>query len=208
MVFEQWVAFAIASIIISLAPGPDNIFVLMQSVIYGRTAGFKIISGLCSGLLIHTFLVTIGVSALIRASPSAFLILKIAGAAYLVYLAVLAWKAPAASLEEKTGVTKKPMTFWTWWRRGFIMNLTNPKVIVFFLAFFPQFVSDKYSYPLQMIIMGITFIGATVLVFGACAIFAEMVRRKVSSPEVQRWINRTGATIFVLLAANLVFAVE
>ncbi len=209
MVLHQWFAFALASIVISLAPGPDNIFVLMQSVIYGRAAGFRIISGLCSGLLVHTFLVTVGVSALIKASPTAFFILKVAGALYLTYLAVLAWKAPTVPLEEeKTGTTRSPKTFWAWWRRGFIMNLTNPKVIIFFLAFFPQFVSDKYSYPLQMVIMGITFVGATILVFGACAIFAEMVRQKVSSPRVQQWINRTGSVIFVLLAANLIFAVQ
>ncbi len=206
MEFQSWLAFLGASIVISFAPGPDNIFVLMQSVIYGKKAGLKIISGLCSGLLIHTILVTVGISGLIRASATAFFALKVVGCIYLVYLAYLAWTAPVMILaEEDSGSVRQEMTSFAWWRRGLIMNLTNPKVIIFFLAFFPQFLSDTYNHAVQMIIMGLTFIAATILVFGLVAVFAELVRKLVSTPRVQKIINRTGAIIFVLLAANLFF---
>ncbi len=206
MDFHSWLAFLGASIVISFAPGPDNIFVLMQSVIYGKKAGLKIISGLCSGLLIHTFLVTVGISGLIRASTTAFFALKVVGCIYLVYLAYLAWFAPTMILaEEDSNNVRQEMSSFAWWRRGLIMNLTNPKVIIFFLAFFPQFLSDTRNHAVQMIIMGVTFIAATIFVFGLVAVFAELVRKLVSTPKVQKIINRTGAVIFVLLAANLFF---
>lgn len=114
MDFQTWLSFAGASFILSLAPGPDNIFVLMQSVIYGRSAGLKIVSGLCTGLLVHTLLVAVGVSALIRASETAFFCLKAAGALYLVYLAVMAWKAPSTPMAEEKGEVKDAMSFSKW----------------------------------------------------------------------------------------------
>lgn len=208
MDFQTWLSFAGASFVLSLAPGPDNIFVLMQSVIYGRSAGLKVVLGLCTGLLVHTILVTIGVSAVIRASALAFTGLKIAGALYLLYLAYMAWKAPAVPMEEEKAAQKRAEnnSFLKWWSRGFIMNLTNPKVIIFFLAFFPQFITTGQNTELQMIIMGATFICATIIVFGSIAVFAELVRKHVSSDKVQRAINRTGAVIFALLAASLIFS--
>lgn len=204
MPLDTWLAFFGASLVLALAPGPDNIFVLMQSLIYGKSTGLKIIAGLCTGLLVHTFLVTVGVSAIILASAVAFNALKFAGACYLVYLAFLAWKAPAVPLSEGGGQKaidgKSP---WALWRRGAIMNLTNPKVIIFFLAFFPQFVSLSYSTPVQMIIMGLTFIASTVIVFGSIAFFAEWIRGWIRSEKIQRAINRSGSIIFVGLAVSL-----
>ncbi len=207
MDWQVWLAFAGAALVLSLAPGPDNIFVLMQSVIYGKNSGLKVVSGLCSGLLVHTFLIAVGLSALIRSSQYALLALKCAGAAYLVYLAVMAWKAPAIPLSEEKGLhpVKSENSFGKWWLRGFLMNLTNPKVIIFFLALFPQFISPERNYEIQVIIMGLTFICATIIVFGGVAYFAELVRRKVRSPSVQRAINRTGAGVFVALATSLLF---
>lgn len=207
MDFQTWLSFAGASFILSLAPGPDNIFVLMQSVIYGRSAGLKIVSGLCTGLLVHTLLVAVGVSALIRASETAFFCLKAAGALYLAYLAVMAWKAPSTPMAEEKGEVKEAMSFSKWWSRGFIMNLTNPKVIIFFLAFFPQFLLPGENTEVQILMMGLTFIVATVIVFGAIACFAEFVREKISSARVQQIINRTGAVIFMGLAVSLAFSV-
>lgn len=206
MDFQTWLSFAGASFVLSLAPGPDNIFVLMQSVIYGRSAGLKIISGLCTGLLVHTFLVIVGVSALIRTSETAFFCLKAVGCLYLLYLAVMAWRAPAAPMAEEKGEVKGTMSFRKWWARGFIMNLTNPKVVIFFLAFFPQFLSPGRNAEEQMMLMGLTFIAATIIVFSVVACFAELVREKISSARVQKAINRTGSVIFAALAASLVFA--
>lgn len=206
MPFEMWLAFATAWFVLSLAPGPDNIFVLMQSVIYGKRDGLWVVVGLCMGLTVHIILVSVGVSALIRASEIAFTAVKVLGACYLVYLAVLAWRAPTQeiSLDGKKKRTEM-LPAWSLIRRGALMNLTNPKVIIFFLAFFPQFLVEGYSIPIQNTIMGITIIATCLLVFGGIAICADKVRALITSAKVQRNVNRTGAFVFVCLALNIVF---
>ena len=110
-------------------------------------------------------------------------------------------------MAEEKGEVKEAMSFSKWWSRGFIMNLTNSKVIIFFLAFFPQFLLPGENTEVQILMMGLTFIVATVIVFGAIACFAEFVREKISSARVQQIINRTGAVIFMGLAVSLVFSV-
>lgn len=206
MPFEMWLAFATAWFVLCLAPGPDNIFVLMQSIIYGKRDGLWVVVGLCFGLTVHIILVSIGVSALIRASAIAFTTVKVLGACYLVYLAILAWRAPAQEIsldgkKERADV----LPAWSLIRRGALMNLTNPKVIIFFLAFFPQFLVEGYSVPIQNTIMGITIICTCLLVFGGIAICADKVRALITSAKVQRNVNRTGAFVFVCLALNIVF---
>ena len=123
-----------ASIILALAPGPDNIFVLTQSAIRGRMAGWVITLGLCTGLIGHTLLVSSGVAVIFKTSPVAFTSLKLAGGAYLLYLAFLAFRATSAKLSssENGGASLFQL-----YRRGIIMNMTNPKVSIFFLSFLP-----------------------------------------------------------------------
>lgn len=207
MAAEIWLTFAFAWFVLSLAPGPDNLFVLMQSLIYGRRDGLWVVSGLCTGLMVHLVLVGVGVAALIRASDIAFTALKIAGAAYLAYLAYLAWRAPTQEVAlDGTGAQPVGRSAVQLWRRGLIMNLTNPKVIIFFLAFFPQFLRPEDNVLLQMLVMGITVLVICVLVFGGVAVGAAYVRSWVKSERVQKAINRTGAVIFMLLAVNILLA--
>ena len=194
--------FFIASIILCLAPGPDNIFVLTQSALSGRGAGVSVTLGLCTGLIGHTLAVTCGVAALIQTSATAFTALKLAGAAYLLYLAWQAWRAPATELDTTTnGETR----FGHLYRRGIIMNITNPKVSIFFLAFLPQFADPaRGTLPAQLVLLGSTFIVATVLIFGGIALLAGTLGSWLNrSPSAQTIMNRVAGTVFVGLALKL-----
>ena len=131
--------FSVVALLLCIAPGPDNLFVLAQSALYGRAAGLRITLGLCTGLIVHTAAVTLGVAAFIKATPLAFDALRLAGAAYLLYLA---WQALRAAPGEPVPGTAARPRGWQLYRRGIIMNVTNPKVSLFFLALLPQFVDQ------------------------------------------------------------------
>jgi threonine/homoserine/homoserine lactone efflux protein len=195
-------AFFAASLLLGLAPGPDNIFVLTQSALYGRAAGLAVMLGLCTGLLVHTGAVALGVAALVRASALAFTALKLGGAAYLLVLAWQAFHAGAADLHPARAVARTRRQLY---RRGIIMNVTNPKVSIFFLAFLPQF-ADPQRGPvaLQIVLLGGVFIVATVLVFGGVALAAGALGEWLArSPAVLRVMNRVAALVFAALAVSL-----
>lgn len=194
--------FLAASVALALAPGPDNIFVLTQSAMHGRKAGIFITLGLCTGLLVHTAAVSLGVAAIFQTSALAFNLLKTAGAIYLLYLALQAFRAGAAKLDQK----EAPNPLWqTLYSRGIIMNITNPKVAIFFLAFLPQFADpSRGSISLQMLMFGGLFIGSTLLIFGAVAWFAGFLGEWLKgSVKAQVIMNRVAGTVFTGLALRL-----
>lgn len=193
-------AFFAVSVLLALSPGPDNVFVLMQSAMRGRAAGLLVVLGLCSGLLVHTAAVALGLAALIAASPIAFTALTWVGALYLLYLAWLAWQAPPMPLDTKA--TKDAGRLYG---RGIIMNVTNPKVSIFFLAFLPQFVApERGSVALQVLWLGFIFMLATLLVFGAIALTAGSLGQTLArSARAQRVLNRCAALTFAALALRL-----
>lgn len=195
-------AFFAASLVLALAPGPDNIFVLTQSALQGRMAGFLVTLGLCTGLLVHTSAVTLGVAAVFQASELAFTILKFIGAAYLLYLA---WHAFRASASKINGRKREHLSGLQLYRRGIIMNVTNPKVSLFFLAFLPQFTyPGRGSLTLQLIFLGFLFIIATLLVFGGVAFTAGSLGEWLSdSPRAQKIMNRIAGLVFLALAIKL-----
>jgi threonine/homoserine/homoserine lactone efflux protein len=194
--------FFAASVLLALAPGPDNVFVLAQSALHGRGAGLLVTLGLCTGLLVHTSAVAVGVATLFQASAAAFSILKLCGVAYLLYLAWQAFRAHQAELALKPKLKPAASRLYL---RGIIMNLTNPKVSIFFLAFLPQFaVPARGSMTLQLILLGAVFILATLLVFGGIALLAGTLGRWLSSSErAQMVLNRVAGTVFVGIALKL-----
>ena len=131
---ETITIFFAASVALALAPGPDNIFVLTQSALHGRAAGLFVTIGLCTGLLVHTAVVSLGIAAVFATSAVAFNVLKIIGAGYLLYLA---WKVLSAEASSINGNNDSDISFRRLYARGVIMNITNPKVAIFFLAFLP-----------------------------------------------------------------------
>src|SRR5918999_1483703 len=191
--------FFTASLLLALAPGPDNMFVLTQAALRGWRAGLAITGGLCTGLLVHTAAVAFGVAAIFQASMVAFTGLKLIGAAYLLYLAWQAFHAPAESLGLTTGPA---MTLFPLYRRGIVMNITNPKVSIFFLAFLPQFADpSRGPVAIQMVILGIVFMIAAVLVFSLFCVAADAIGNRLRSrPSVQIYMNKIAGIIFVGLA--------
>ncbi len=202
---ETIALFFAASLALAIAPGPDNIFVLTQSALYGRKAGFIVTVGLCTGLLVHTAAVSLGVAAIFQTSALAFNLLKIAGAMYLLYLAWQSFRAGSANWDE----TGEANTNWRkLYTRGVIMNITNPKVAIFFLAFLPQFADpSRGSITIQMLMFGGLFIIATLLVFASIAWSAGFVGEWIKrSAKAQIMMNRIAATVFIGLALRLLIS--
>ena len=202
MPIETLMTFFVASVLLALAPGPDNIFVLTQSALNGRTSGLLVTLGLCTGLIGHTTAVAFGVAAIFQASALAFNLLKFTGAGYLLFLAWHAFRARPAGIGSGRART---LSLGRLYRRGIIMNITNPKVSIFFLAFLPQF-ADPARGPLavQLIFLGGLFIAATVLVFGGIALMAGTAGKwLMRSERAQVIMNRLAGTIFVGLALKL-----
>ena len=199
---ESLVTFFAASVLLALAPGPDNIFVLTQSALHGKLAGLLVTLGLCTGLIVHTTAVAFGVAVIFQASALAFTALKLCGAGYLLYLAWGAWRATATKISANSGVA---LSLGKLYRRGIIMNVTNPKVSIFFLAFLPQFADPgRGSLTLQMVLLGGIFILATILIFGAIALLAGTLGSwLMRSDKAQIVMNRVASLVFVALALKL-----
>ena len=198
-------AFFATAVLLALAPGPDNLFVLMQSAMRGRADGLLVVLGLCSGLLVHTAAVALGLATLFATSALAFTLLKAAGALYLLWLAWQAWHASAADAGSRSAAAPSAGQLY---RRGIVMNVTNPKVSIFFLAFLPQFVgAARGSVGKQVLMLGALFMLATLLVFGAIALAGGTLRAwLLRSPGAQVGMNRVAAVVFVGLAARLALA--
>jgi threonine/homoserine/homoserine lactone efflux protein len=200
---ETLLSFFTVALLLGVAPGPDNIFVLTQSALRGRTAGLIVTLGLCTGLLVHTAAVALGVAAIFQASSTAFTLLKLSGAAYLMYLAWQAFRAKASKIALGKA---SALDGWQCYRRGIVMNVTNPKVSIFFLAFLPQFADPRLgALPLQIGMLGAVFMLATLLVFGSVALLAGSLGKWLEGSErTQIIMNRVAGTVFIALAAKLV----
>ena len=194
--------FFMAAVLLGLAPGPDNIFVLTQSAMRGRMAGLMVTLGLCTGLVVHTTAVAFGVAVIFQASAVAFTVLKLFGAGYLLYLAWQVFRATSAAITAGKPNGLKAVQLY---RRGIIMNVTNPKVSIFFLAFLPQFADpQRGSLTLQMLLLGGVFIVSTILVFGSIALLAGTIGGWLNrSPRTQVVMNRLAGLVFVGLALKL-----
>jgi len=193
--------FVIASILLGLSPGPDNIFVITQSALYGRKAGMLITIGLCTGLIAHTSAVAFGIAVIIQSSEMAFNALKIIGATYLLYLAWQAFRASSVNVNIKNlRLTNSQL-----YRRGVIMNITNPKVSIFFLAFLPQF-TEPTNGPIaqQVFILGAVFILVTLFVFGSIALLAGTLGHWLTqSKTAQLNLHRIAGIVLASLAIKL-----
>ena len=200
---ETIIAFVTASVVLSLVPGPDNIFVMSHSALKGWRIGFYTTLGLCTGLIGHTVLVAIGVSVIFQTSAIAFNRLKIIGAFYLLYLAWLS----VQNKELNLGGTDKDSTNRSYYFTGVVMNLTNPKVALFFLVFLPQFVnSSNDNVSIQIFLLGLLFILSALCVFTSIAYLASFLEDILKkSKTVNKNLNILAALIYFALAINLFF---
>ena len=200
---ETIITFVAASVVLSLVPGPDNIFVMSHSALKGWRIGFYTTLGLCTGLIGHTVLIAIGVSVIFQTSAIAFNGLKIIGAFYLLYLAWLS----VQNKELNLGGTDKDSTNRSYYFTGVIMNLTNPKVALFFLVFLPQFVnSSNDNVSIQIFLLGLLFILSALCVFTSIAYLASFLEDILKkSKTVNKNLNILAALIYFALAINLFF---
>jgi len=197
-------AFTIASILLTLAPGPDILYVIAQSISSGKRAGIITALGLCTGLIFHTTAASFGVSELFRQSPLAFNLVKYAGAAYLFWLAWQAFREKGGS-GGLTDVSAKSNA--QLYRQGILMNLLNPKVALFFLAFLPQFVSPgDIAISVQMLILGGIFIIQAIAVFSAVSVLSGHIGSLIKRSEsASKYISISKGIIFILIGLRIAF---
>ncbi len=201
---ESMLAFLGATALLAFSPGPDNIYVLTQSVVNGRASGLATTAGLISGCIVHTTLVAFGVSAIIAASPTVFFIIKAFGAAYLLFLAYKVFKSDAkVSLTD--GAPKK--SYGSLFKQGVLMNILNPKVTIFFLAFFPGFLWEPEGNTVfQFYVLGILFMIESFIIFGGIAVLAGSISGHLKKSNqigvVLKWLQILvfiGIAVFILM---------
>lgn len=198
---EVWL-FLLAAITLTLAPGPDNIYVLTRGIAQGRKAGLVAALGFSSGLFFHTMLAVFGFAALIKASPTAYSLLRYAGAGYLIYLGIRTLLSTAAiQLQGPAKTIKLSRIYW----QSVIANILNPKVTLFFIAFLPQFVNAGAGHiPAQMLLLAAVFILQALAIFSVIACFSGMVgaffQRKASAAT---YLNRLAGSAFIALGVRI-----
>ena len=205
MEWQLLVGFIGATAVLAFMPGPDNIYVLTESISKGVRQGVSITAGLVSGVVVHTLLVATGLSLIVFQSALAYDIVKYLGTAYLLYLAWGASREKNMHVELKGPGAQEP--FAALYQRGILMNLLNPKVAVFFIAFLPQFVSSDGWAPFwQMSVMGILFMVESFFIFSFIALVAGKLAGMVSHPAfwtVTKWIK-----VAVLLSLAVLLALS
>lgn len=198
-------SFVIACIVLAMTPGNDTIYLLTRTLAQGRMAAMVSLLGITLGLFVHIAAVSFGLAQVIAQSPTLFGVLQYGGAAYLVYLAWQMWQAPPIQFSGSLNTEKNHVILL---KQGFITNLLNPKIIIFFLTLLPQFVRKNSEMPsvLPFLWLGMTFVMIGVIwammVIMIAAPFGNWLRRQPSASQI---MNRVSGTIFVVLAMKLAF---
>lgn len=207
MNYNLLVSFMIATSVLAISPGPDNIYVLMQSIVNGKKYGLATVAGLISGCLIHTTLVAFGVSAVIKESDTLFFTIKLLGVFYLLFLAVKVYKSSSELNLNSENIPKKSVL--QLFKQGFIMNVLNPKVSIFFLAFFPGFLfSDILSTTVQFYILGFLFMLVSAIIFSTIAVLAGSISDAIKqNNKVGLYLKWLQIIVFVVIAI-LIFTSE
>ena len=205
MDIEILISFALATAALAISPGPDNIYVLVQSISNGKSFGLATVCGLITGCIVHTSLLAFGVSAIIKSNNTIFLGIKIFGALYLLYLAYMVYKSNTDIDLTTSEAPKKSLK--ALFIQGFFMNVLNPKVTIFFLAFFPGFLfSDSLSTVVQFYVLGGIFMLISFLIFSTIALLAGEIKAYTlnhsKSGLVFKWLQIlvfVGIAVFILL---------
>jgi threonine/homoserine/homoserine lactone efflux protein len=193
--------FALASFLLIVVPGPAVLYVVTRSIAQGRRAGLVSMLGIEAGGLVHVAAAAIGLSAVIASSAAAFTVVKLAGAAYLIYLGVRRLVARDDALPELAAGGRSGKRLFV---QGIVVNVLNPKTAVFFLAFLPQFVDPvKGTVTLQFLVLGLTFVAVAMLSDGAYALVAGTAGDWLRGSErVRRWLSRFSGAVFVGLGVT------
>ena len=208
---ENYLGFILAAILLNLTPGTDSMYIITRSILQGQTAGFYSVLGITSGTLVHTLLASLGLSVLLANSPTAFMLVKYIGAGYLCYLGVkmlMSKQQPliASRLQDSEKPKSiKPLDHWQIYKQGVLTNTFNPKVALFFLAFFPQFIDSSYAYGmLSFLMLGLTF-AVTGFIWCLClALLASKFSKKLrENPKIESMMNKISGVVFMGLGIKL-----
>jgi len=202
LTLETWLVFCVACVALAATPGPNMLFLVSRTLAQGRAAGFVSLAGTSTGFALHAVAAALGLTALLAAVPVAFEVVRIAGALYLAWLAVVTWRA---SGEADPRVTAPPVANAAMYRQGLLTSLLNPKLAVFQLALFPQFVDPaRGSVLAQGLVLAVTQLVIVVAGDSACVFAATGARRWFAArPGFSRWSKRALAGVFAALAARL-----
>ena len=204
---DSLLTFFVAITLLTMTPGVDTMIILRNTVRGGVKDGLVSSLGICSGLFVHAFLSAVGISAILLYSTTAFTVLKVVGAAYLIWLGIINIKEFATnSKQKKFTPTKKPFHFFKSLREGFMSNVLNPKTIVFYMAFLPQFISPEHSALMQsMLLASFHFIIATIwqgiIIYTICS--ANLF---ITKPSVRKTLDLLSGTIMIALGIKLLMA--
>jgi threonine/homoserine/homoserine lactone efflux protein len=205
--------FIVSGLLLNIAPGPDSLFIMARSATQGWRAGFVACWGVGTGVCVHVLAAALGLSALLATSATAFTVVKIIGAAYLVWMGLGMLRQRAASdvpVVEAEAIDPVPrvIAYGAILRQGFLTNALNPKVALFFLAFVPQFIApDAPSKPLAFVVLGVIFDVNGMLWCHALALFTAFASRRLNvGAAAGRWLNRTMGAVFVALGVKLALA--
>jgi threonine/homoserine/homoserine lactone efflux protein len=195
--------FVATGVFLNLTPGQDTLYIVGSSIAYGRRVGIASALGIGAGCVVHTLAAAVGLSAILATSATAFIVIKLAGAAYLIYLGIRAFVAPAAVLSplEHSASTPTGLAF----RRGVLTNVLNPKVALFFLALLPQFIdSDSPMKVAAFLALGLTFVATGTAWCLFLAVSASRIRGYfVEHPRALGHISRAGGLLFIFLGLRL-----
>jgi threonine/homoserine/homoserine lactone efflux protein len=198
----NFLLFLATSVAITMAPGPDNLQVLARGISQGRAAGLVAALGFAAGITFHTTLAAFGVAALLRSSQVAFEVVKLAGAAYLIWIGIKALRSQGLATAHERPQQALSVVF----RQSVIGNMMNPKVTLFFVVFLPQFVDTHgtQSVMVQMLELGVLFMLQTVVVFSAFGVCAGMIGNWLKRrPAVGVWLDRLAGATFIALGLRI-----
>ena len=206
LISTQVIAFLLTAVLLTATPGPDNLMVLSVGVSRGRRSGIAFGLGCALGCLSHTALAVMGVSALVAASPVAFLFLKMVGGVYLIWLGLQAWRHAGGSA--KQAVPSIDASWQMLFMKGLLANAINPKVVLFFLSFLPQFVDASQGHVAwQLGLLGVVFTAQAAVLFGLLGYFAGSVGGWLSrKPSVGLWLDRLAGGVFMALGTRIMMA--
>ncbi|WP_452229342.1 LysE family translocator [Lacinutrix sp. MEBiC02404] len=204
MGIENFITFAITALFFIMTPGIDTLFILNKSISQGKKSGIYATLGINTGVLTHTFFAALGLSVLIAKSAFAFSLIQFVGAAYLIYLGFFKLIKKEAFLTVDTQIKKQQSSKNDFWS-GFLTNSLNPKVALFFVAFFPQFINpNQIENPIPFILLGFTFAIIGVIWYIGLSLFASVFSEKIkNNPTTGIWINKLSGLAFILLGIKI-----
>lgn len=203
---DHYTVFLVSGLLLNMTPGSDTLYILGRSLAQGRNAGMMSVFGIISGAVVHTVLAAFGLSLILLKSVLAFQLIKWIGAGYLFYMGIKALKSKSndTGVEKMERTTNRKILM-----QGFLTNLLNPKVALFYLAFLPQFVSVDNTYgALPFLILGFTFIITGTLWCSLIVLGTDLASRKLRSGSLSKYLNKLTGVIFIALGIKLLSTVK